>query len=131
MISLQFIDIERGATGIESFFYKLKIAPSEIFDAEINVEDHTQLWDNWRAYEAKKAFETMNEQESIIPFISGMGLGALTDLDFEVPLGHQRMQYIPHLHNGYVYVFFKSGIIGLVMLLLWLIYIYAYTYKRN
>ncbi|MCF1190319.1 O-antigen ligase family protein [Mangrovimonas sp. AS39] len=131
MISLQFINIDRQASGIESFFYKIKIAPSEIFNAEIDVTDHTQLWDNWRAYEAKKAFETMEGQSSLIPYVAGMGLGSLVDLGFKAPLGHERMQFIPHVHNGYIYVFFKSGTIGLLLLLLWLYYLYTFIYRKS
>lgn len=131
MISLQFMDIERDSKGVESFFYKLKIAPSEIFDSEIDVTDVSQLWDNWRAYEAKKAIETIEERESVIPFIIGMGLGSQVDLDFEAPLGQEKMRYIPHLHNGYIYIFFKSGILGVFLLIVWLFYLYCYTYRRS
>lgn len=130
MISLQFMNIKRGATGIESFFYKLKMAPGEIFDSDINTSDHSQLWDNWRAYEVKKSFDTMKSEESILPYISGMGIGSLVNLGFEVPLGREDMQYIPHIHNGYAYVFFKSGLVGLFLLFVWLFSLYAFIYKR-
>ena len=72
MVSLQFMDIKRGATGIESFLYKIKIAPQEIFNSDINVDDHTQLWDKWRAYEVKMALSTMDEKESIVPYATGL-----------------------------------------------------------
>ncbi len=129
IVSLQFMDIRRDSTGFESFLYKIKIAPTEIFDADINTKDHTQLWDNWRAYEVKKAIETMSDKNSTMPFITGVGLGALVDLGFEAPLGKERMQYIPHIHNGYGYVFFKTGTLGLILLLIWIFYVYGYIYK--
>lgn len=126
------MDIKRDSTGVESFFYKLKMAPSEIFNAAaIDTNDRTQLWDHWRAYEAKKAFDTMKAEESIIPYVMGMGLGSLVDLGFKAPLGREEMQYIPHLHNGYVYVFFKSGGTGFLLLIIWLLYLYGYIYKKT
>jgi O-antigen ligase len=131
MVSLQFMDIDRQATGIESFFYKLQMAPSEIFDSEIDTSDHSQLWDGWRAYEAKKAFDTMGNEGSLLPYISGMGLGGLVDLGFEAPLGESDLQFIPHIHNGYVYVIFKSGVLGLLFLLFWLHSLYAGIYKST
>ncbi|MGS2725685.1 O-antigen ligase family protein [Psychroserpens sp. BH13MA-6] len=130
MVSLQFMDIKRGATGFESFLYKLKIAPSEIFNSEINTNDVSDLWDNWRAYEAKSAFDTLAKEDSVTPYITGMGLGSMINLGFEAPLGNERMQYIPHIHNGYVFIFFKAGIIGFLLLLIWLTYLYSYIYKK-
>lgn len=130
MVSLQFMDIKRDSKGVESFLYKLKISPQEIFNADIDINDHTQLWDKWRAYEVKKAFETMAEEDSYVPFFIGMGAGSLVDLDFVAPLNREGMQYIPHIHNGYGYIFFKTGSIGVVVLLLWILYIYTYIYKK-
>ena len=131
MVALQFMDIKRDSKGIESFLYKLKMAPTEIFNSDIDIEDHTQLWDKWRAYEVKKALDTMNKENSVIPYIAGMGLGSLVDLGFEAPLGEEKMQYIPHIHNGYGYVFFKTGLIGLFILCIWLLYLYLHLYKKN
>lgn len=130
MVSLQFMDIKRDSKGVESFLYKLKIAPQEIFNADININDHTQLWDKWRAYEVKKAVETMTEEDSCVPFFIGMGAGSLVDLDFVAPLNREGMQYIPHIHNGYGYIFFKTGSIGVMILLIWIFYMYTYIYKK-
>jgi len=130
IVSLQFMDIKRDSKGVESFLYKLKIAPQEIFNAEININDHTQLWDKWRAYEVKKAVETMTEEDSFVPFFVGMGAGSLVDLDFVAPLNREGMQYIPHIHNGYGYIFFKTGAIGVMILLMWIFYMYTYIYKK-
>ena len=115
---LNSIDIERGATGIEGFLYKLKIAPSEIFNAEINFDDPTQRWDHWRAYEASKAIDQVIDTKYSLGLFFGKGLGSLVDLGFVAPLGNDKMQYIPKIHNGYVYILFKSGLVGLVFYLL-------------
>ena len=67
MVSLQFMNIERNSTGIESFLYKIKIAPSEIFNSDIDIDDHKQLWDKWRAYEVKMAFNTIKKEIPTFP----------------------------------------------------------------
>lgn len=48
------VKIDRNGTGIEPFLYKVKIAPEEIFTAKIDRENHKDLWDHWRGYEAKE-----------------------------------------------------------------------------
>lgn len=122
-------NIQRNKSGIESFLYKMKMAPAEVFSPSksINVKDHAKLWDRWRAYEASMALEQMN---STTDFIVGRGLGALVDLKFVVPLGGTDMRYIPTLHNGYVNILFKSGIIGLLSFIAFLIALYLLCYTK-
>ena len=48
----------------ESFLYKVKIAPSELFKTHINRTNHADLWDHWRGYEAKRALALMEEKPS-------------------------------------------------------------------
>ncbi|MGB0891027.1 MAG: O-antigen ligase family protein [Flavobacteriaceae bacterium] len=123
-------NIERDKPGIESFLYKMKIAPSEIFSLidKKRMSDHAYLWDHWRAYEATMAIEQIN---TVPTFIAGKGLGALVDLKMSVFLGGEKMRYIPKLHNGYVNLFFKSGILGVVIYLLFLINLYIFVYSKS
>ena len=108
--------------------YKIKIAPSEIFQAaEIDKENHQDLWDNWRAYEAQQAISQMN----YFNFFAGKGFGALIDLEMVSPLNEEGIQYIPIIHNGYIYIFFKTGIIGLIFYLIFLFSIYLKIYIRT
>lgn len=120
----------RDKPGIESFLYKMKIAPAEIFSPSksIDTKNHANLWDHWRAYEASMALEQMDTKLSI--FI-GKGFGSLVDLKFTAPLGDSNMRYIPTLHNGYVNLLFKSGIIGLIIYFLLLISLYLFCYKKD
>lgn len=124
------VKIDRGKPGLESFLYKLKIAPSEIFTPirKIDPNNHAYLWDHWRAYEATMAIDQIN---TIPTFFIGKGFGALVDLKFGLVLGDTKMRYIPTIHNGYVYVFFKTGILGLVFYLLFLINLYLYAYNKS
>ena len=124
------IHLDREKPGLESFLYKMKIAPSEIFTPvrTIDPNNHAYLWDHWRAYEATMAIDQIN---TLPAFLIGKGFGALIDLKFEVFLGDSKMRYIPSIHNGYVYVFFKTGILGLILILLFLINLYFYSYKKT
>jgi hypothetical protein len=130
-ILLYSIDLDRGAKGIEGFAYKLKIAPTEIFASEIDQNDHSDLWDKWRGYEAVKAFEQLDDTKLNIGFFNGKGLGALIDLGFLAPLNKEGMQYIPKIHNGYVNIIFKTGLLGLFFYLYFLTSIYLIAYKKS
>ena len=55
------VNIRRDKDGITSFLYKIKNAPAEVFKTKIDREDHTDLWDHWRGYEAKRAIELIKE----------------------------------------------------------------------
>ncbi|MCI2228621.1 hypothetical protein MC378_05535 [Polaribacter sp. MSW13] len=123
-------EFERGKPGIESFLYKMKIAPAEIFIASenINTKNHAYLWDHWRAYEAMMA---LNQMDTNLSFFIGKGFGSLVDLKFKAPLGDTYMRYIPMLHNGYVNLIFKSGVLGLLLYLLLLLTLYLYCYKKE
>lgn len=124
------INIQRDKPGIENFLYKIKIAPSEIFNSKIDRENHADLWDHWRAYEAKRAFELMDANP--VNYIIGCGHGSLVNLKFSVYLGDKKMRYISELHNGYIYIFYKTGILGILcyMYLLYLLYRKVYQ-DRN
>lgn len=123
------IKIERNSTGIEAFLYKIKNAPEEIFNAKIDRENHQKLWDHWRAYEAKRAFALMNDNKE--SYILGSGYGSLVNLKFKAPIGDEDMKYISRLHNGYVFVFYKTGIFGILLLLYFLINLYSKTSKSK
>ena len=130
-IYLNNANIKRGASGIEGFLYKVKIAPEEIFSAQINRDNHRDLWDHWRAYEAKRAYALMKQQPS--SFLVGTGHGSLVNLKFYAPLtGEQKgIRYISELHNGYMYVFYKTGAIGLLVYLFVMFRWYFYLYKNK
>lgn len=120
------VKIDRNAKGIEAFLYKVKIAPEEIFKTKIDRENHKDLWDHWRGYEAKRAFSLMNDRP--ISYITGNGFGSTVDLKFTAPLDEKGMRYISRLHNGYVFVLYKTGILGLF---LYLYFIYLLIVKTN
>lgn len=121
------VKIDRNAKGVEAFLYKIKIAPEEIFETKIDRENHKELWDHWRGYEAKRAVSLMDESPS--SYFIGTGYGSLVNLKFQAPVGEGGMKYISRLHNGYVFVFYKTGIVGLLLYLVFLIKLYLKTYR--
>lgn len=124
------IEIPRESENlVDNFLYKLKIAPAEIFVSQgsIDVEDHAKLWDHWRAFEANKAIEQVIEAPTIHWFF-GLGAGSLIDLGFYAPLSNDNekgMRYISTLHNGYVFIFYKVGILGVLLYILFFVYGYS------
>lgn len=125
------IKINRNGQGIENFFYKIKIAPSELFETNIDRENHKDLWDHWRGYESKRAFALMEGHQT--SYIFGMGYGSLVNLKFKAPLSDdgKGLKYISDLHNGYPYILYKTGIIGLMLYLFFLFRLYRIIYEKK
>jgi len=127
-IYLYSIEIDRDEPGISAFLYKMKIAPEEIFLPKVDLNDHAALWDHWRAYEAKMAFDQMNGFDHVF----GRGFGSLVNLHFVAPLNKEGMQYISHLHNGYAMIYYKTGAIGLLFYFVFILNLYLFTfYHKN
>lgn len=122
--------LARNSNGIESLFYKIKMAPGEVFNAKLNRENHAVLWDHWRAYEAKRAISLMNRNP--YSYVFGNGYGSLVNLKFKAPLGDgDGMRYISVTHNGYIFVLYKTGIIGIIFYFGFLIKLYLRAYHKN
>lgn len=102
----------RGATGIEGFLYKVKVAPTEPFKTHVNSAYWKDFHDNYRSYENILTVRQVTRQgtETVL---FGEGLGSFLDLKRKVWLHTSSMQYIPFLHNCFMTVFLKSGILGL------------------
>lgn len=130
-IVLSFINIDRDSTGIMGFLYKVKIAPSEIFSTDVDISTHSFLWDHWRGYEAAKAFDQLEQVPYNLGFVFGKGFGALVDLGFLAPLSETGERFIPTLHNGYAYIIYKTGLLGLFFFILFLIYVYLQSYSKH
>ena len=124
------IEIDRDKPGISTIFYKIKIAPSEIFSSEIDRNNAESLWDHWRGYEALKAFEQLKDTPYYSGLIFGKGLGSLVDLGFVAPLNEEGMQYVSPLHNGYAFIMYKAGFTGIVFFLIFILYLYLQAYKK-
>lgn len=124
------VKLDRNAKGAEAFLYKIKIAPEEIFKSKIDRNNHKELWDHWRGYEAKRAIYLMDENPT--SYFIGTGFGSLVNLKFQAPVGGEGgMKYISRLHNGYIFVLYKTGILGLLLYFVFLTSLYMKIYRFN
>lgn len=104
------------------FVEKIKRIPTEIFSFNdfnsLNIEsDKVLINSNWRSYEAFMAINQVITGDSKNIFI-GYGLGSLVDLGFYQNLGNNSFRYINKLHNAFAELFFKSGLIGLMIIII-------------
>ncbi|NOZ09071.1 MAG: hypothetical protein GXO91_09410 [FCB group bacterium] len=89
---------------------------------EVDIRNQIDYMDrniNWRGYEAFRGIMTYSKG-TVPELLLGQGFGTLVDLGFYIPLGGYRIRYIPILHNGYVYILLKTGVLGI------LIYVYLF-----
>jgi len=100
----------RNGKGLDEFLYKIKVAPSEAFSTKINRDDWKQFNDNYRSYENIRTVQQLTYDESLL---FGEGIGSQVDLKQKVFLGDMELRYISILHNGYMTVLLKTGLLGL------------------
>jgi hypothetical protein len=82
---------------------------------ELNIENYDDQGDintNWRGFESFVALATyLNGSE--FEWVFGQGSGTLVDLGFYIDLGGNELRYIPMLHNGFMYILLKFGVVGI------------------
>jgi len=105
-----------------SFFGKLARSREEVAFSDFSTT--TDAIQYWRAYETLKALQTYGGGTFIQQAV-GLGFGQLVDIGFEVQLGDTAMSEIPVFHNGYIYVLVKTGYVGLVLFLIYLVRFYT------
>ncbi|HUQ65724.1 MAG TPA: hypothetical protein VM101_06205, partial [Flavitalea sp.] len=85
-----------------------------------------QIQDNWRGYEAYQGMMKFDEGNAL-QHMFGFGFGARVDLGLIMKLGGKYYENAPILHNEYVMLLVKTGVIGL---LLYLLFLYILGFKR-
>jgi hypothetical protein len=125
--SILYINPKRNGAGVEAFLYKIKVAPMEAFKTKINRYDYIDFNDNYRSYENIMTIRQVS-RDGIWSVLFGKGLGSQIDLKQKVYLGDMELRYISILHNGFMIVFLKSGIVGL---LFYFYTIYYFLKKRK
>lgn len=120
--AILFINPKRNGAGVEAFLYKLKIAPTEPFKTKIKFDDYKDFNDNYRSYEN---IMTVKQSYNIDNFkiYFGQGLGSKVNLHREVLLDGVLMDSISIMHNGFTTIFLKSGLLGVLLLLLSIFYL--------
>jgi hypothetical protein len=96
-----------------------------------NYKDDESINTKYRGYETYRAVETYLNGNGI-NYLIGYGFGKLVDLKAEVKLGggeSDYRRYIPILHNGYMYIIVKTGILGLLFYLIFYFKLFRDFYK--
>lgn len=114
---------------VDGFLLKIKNSVDESFsvgDVDLKNFDRRTLWQHWRAYEAMKVYE---EAKSINEWIGGQGFGSTVDIGFEARLEGELTQHISLTHNGFAYLFMKTGLLGMVIYFIAVLYLYLFSYS--
>lgn len=109
-----YMNPKRNGEGIEALLYKIKIAPIEPFKTKINRDDWKDFNDNYRSYENIMTVRQVS-RDGFYSIFFGQGLGSKVDLKQEVWLGDMNLRYISILHNGFMTIFLKTGLLGLLV----------------
>lgn len=122
--AIYYYNPNRNGKGVDEFLYKIKMAPSEAFSTKINRSDWKQFNDNYRSYENIRTVQQLSYNSTLL---FGEGTGSQVDLKQKVYLGDMELRYISILHNGYMTVLLKTGLLGLF------IYFYSifFFFKRK
>lgn len=108
------VETNRDSTGLKAFIYKTQNSFTELFepvDTDKIRRDKRRLWEHWRAYEAQKAIQQM-DRNGIKAWVLGLGFGSEIELETRVRLDGKFFTEVPSIHNGFVFVLFKTGILG-------------------
>ncbi len=105
----------RNGKGMDEFLYKIKMAPSEAFSTKIDRDDWKQFNDNYRSYENIRTIQQLSVNNTLL---FGEGLGSKVDLKQKVFLGDMELRFISFLHNGFMTVLLKTGLLGLFFYLI-------------
>lgn len=74
----------------------------------------------WRSYESYRGLEAL-EREGPLALVVGQGLGMRLDLGMYQLLDGEYRRLVPVLHNGFLYLVLKCGVVGLVGHLAWML----------
>jgi len=91
---------------------KMRNSLNEMFIQEF--DGYESIINNWRAYEVFEVFNTM-VQAPLINQIFGYGFGMLVYLEMGLLMPNIELNYIPIFHNGFAYVFVKTGFVGVIV----------------
>jgi hypothetical protein len=111
----------RNGKGLEALFYKIKNAPIEPFKTKVNKHDYEDFNDNYRSYENITTIKQVS-MEGVRGVLFGKGLGSSIDIGRKMLTNDGTyVRHEPIVHNGYMTVFLKSGIVGVFFLVFFLV----------
>lgn len=110
----------RNGKGLEALMFKIKNAPIEPFKTKVNKNNWQDFNDNYRSYETITTIKQIS-YEGTQSVIFGKGLGATVDIGLRVMTNQGTyVRHQPILHNGYMTVFLKSGLIGVSLIIIFI-----------
>lgn len=120
------VDVRSDHAALQTFWVKVLRSIDEIGADDFRSVREINL--NFRAYETQRGMQQFQES-GIVGMLLGQGFGTKVDLQLLVPLqfdefGNHGVRFIPVLHNGYVYLLTKVGVLGLLMFLFTMGYLY-------
>ncbi len=120
-------EVENGVV-VDSFMSKLKNSFDESFslkNVDINSKDRRILWKHWRAYEAHMVYAEVAKDNL---YWTGQGFGSTVDIGFEAKLDGEMTQHLSLTHNGFAYLYLKTGLLGLLIYMFMALYLYSFAY---
>lgn len=111
------IPLSRNGKGIEALLFKIKNAPIEAFKTKIDQDDYQDFNDNYRSFENIKTVKQVS-RAGTPAILFGKGLGSTMKIGRVMRSndgGLVRNESI--LHNAYMTVFLKSGLLGVACLI--------------
>lgn len=98
-----------------SLFDKILFSLQEI--RVTNYYSMASINEHWRGYEMLRALYTYL-LGTPWQYLVGGGFGTNVDLGLFMDLGGERIRFVPILHNGYMYLLVKTGLVGFFLYLL-------------
>jgi O-antigen ligase len=125
-------DVLPADSPVRTLVEKFKNIPEEIsWTAKKNKEaTKTEIQDHWRGYEAYQGLLKYRNGDAMKKAI-GFGFGERIDIGITMKLAGDYYDTIPILHNEYVTLLVKSGILGLFLYLLFLYLVGCTKIKYN
>lgn len=100
---------------------------------EVSSNNSVWTWDrinnDWRGYEIYRAKLQIKGWDPL-EYIYGAGFGEKVNLGLQIKLGNEWFTKIPILHNGYYYIMLKTGILGIMLYLIFLIKLFIIGCKE-
>ncbi len=121
----------RNAGGIEALMFKLKNMPIEAFKSKVDKDDWADFNDNYRSFENITTVRQVgNAGLAAVTF--GKGLGATIDIGRRIKTNEGTyVRHEPILHNAYMTVYLKSGLVGISCMIWFLILMCGFKKSDN
>lgn len=112
---------KRNGSATDEFLYKIKLIPFEAFSTKINRNDWKDFHDHYRSYENIRTIEQLSINNTLL---FGEGIGSQVDLKIKVQLNEMFLRRISILHNGFMTILLKSGVVGMFLLMLSILFFF-------